>query len=146
MNFYNLIAGLTIIGIGLILNIIMIIPMTKKFNSFFKILILLLIIFLTNIIANSLWKNIPENVMPHCLECMMNSIGYIWDKNDIRDITVKINCIYGIVWCIYIGGTSVARIAKKKDIGDNVLIIVWSIVSIMIICFLQSSGCSTHYK
>ena len=148
MNFYNLLVGLGLIGIGIVLNVIMIFPMIiyrKKLNSFWKILILLLIVFLGNAIANFLMRHIPEAVMPHCLGCMTNSVGYIWDKNEIRDITVIINCIFGIFWSIYIGTTSVAQIVKKKNKGDNILIIIWSIVSILIIGFMYSSACSWYY-
>ncbi len=150
MNFYNLIVGLVIICIGLILNVIIIFPMKKlklsKYSSFLKILIILLIVLFTNKIANFLWGAIPESVMPHCLGCMDNSIGYIWDKNKIRDITVMINCIYGIIWCIYFATVSVTQIVKKKNIGDNVLIIIWCIVSSLIVLFMKMNACSIYYR
>lgn len=149
MNFYNLLVGLGLIGIGIVLNVIMIFPMIiyrKKLNSFWKILILLLIVFLGNAIANFLMRHVPEDVMPHCLACMTNSVGYIWDKNEIRDITVIINCILGIFWSIYIGATSVAQIVKKNNKGDNILLIIWSIVSILIIGFMYYYACSWYYR
>ena len=149
MNFQNLIVGLLIIGMGLLLNIIMIFPIQKfnslKYSLFWKILFVLLIVFLTNTIANFLWGIIPENIMPHCLECMENSIGYIWDINKIRDITVIINCIYGIIWYIYFAVVSIIQISKKKNIGDNVLIIIWCIVAIIIVLFMKMSACGPYY-
>ena len=150
MNVYNFIVGLAIIGIGLILNIIMILPMKKlnssKYGAFWNVLIVLLIAFLTNKIANFLWGTIPESVMPHCIECMINGVGYIWDKNEIRDITVIINCFYCIAWCIYFSAISVIQIVKKKNIGDNVLIIIWCIVSILIILSMKTDACSIYYR
>ncbi len=133
MNVNNLLMGIGIIVIGLILDIIMFFN-KKRIGSFWKILILM---FLTNIIANVFWEFVPERIMPHCLGCMLNdgSDGkYIWDKNDIRDITVFINSIYGILLTIYT--------SRKKDMQKKHK---KTIATILIIIFMGLFSCSVKY-
>lgn len=134
MNINNFLIGIYIIIIGLILDIIIFFNI-KKIGSFGEILILM---FLTNIIANIFWMVIPEFIMPHCLGCMLNdgSTGkYIWDKNNIRNITVLINSIYGILLTIY---TSHIIDIQKKDLK-------MVIVTILIIIFMGLLCCSVNY-
>ncbi len=133
MNISNFLIGICIIIIGLILDIIIIFNI-KRIDSFWKILI---VMFLTNIIANILWGIVPDSIMPHCLGCLFNdgSTGkYIWDKNNIRDITVLINSIFGILLSIY---TSLTKDMKK--------IYIRAIVTMLIIIFMGLLSCSAYY-
>ena len=135
MNIQNLLVGICMIAVGLILDIYMFFKI-KKLNASWKILIF---IFFTNVIARILWLITPENVMPHCLVCFSDSEGYIWDKNEIKDITVVINSLYGALLCIYVN--SIKNLKKEKVI-KNILAII---VSISIIIIMAMFSLATRY-
>ena len=136
MNTYNLLAGIWMIALGLILDIYMLF-LAKKFNAPWKILI---VVFLTNVIAFILWEYIPDKVMPHSLGCLIGGKeGYIWDKNEIRNITVIINSLYGAFWCIFV---SVIKILRKEKVVDNIFAII---VSLLIIYFMAMVSCVIYH-
>lgn len=119
MNFGNIFAGIVIILIGLLFDILLLI-FNKKIKSPW---IVLGITLLCDFIALLLWAYVPEGIMPHCLHCLDVSDGYIFDKNNLKEFTILISSIIGIILLI-------SKYKMKKGWINTIL----KILSILFIC------------
>jgi magnesium-transporting ATPase (P-type) len=119
MNLTNIFAGLIILLIGLLFDILLLV-FNKKIKSPWIVFGTTL---LCDIIAFLLWWYVPEEFMPHCLGCLAENTGYIFDKNNLKTHTIFINSVIGIVLLC-------SKYKMKKGWINKIL----QVLSILVIC------------
>jgi len=93
VNLENIFTGIVIVLIGLLFDILLL-TFNKKIKSPW---IVFGITLLCDIIAFLLWSYVPGRIMPHCLECLLENDGYMFDKNKLKTFTIIINSIIGVI-------------------------------------------------
>lgn len=123
MNLENIFAGIAILLIGLLFDILLL-TFNQKIKSPWIVLGMTL---LCDVVAFLLWSCVPERIMPHCLRCLINSkeLGYIFDKNDLKTYTIIINSVIGI-----------SLLSSKYKMKRGLTNIICQILSILVICIV----------
>lgn len=121
MNLENIFAGIVILLIGLLFDIFLL-TFNKKIKSPWIVLGTTL---LCDIIAFLLWSYVPGSIMPHCLECLLENDGYVFDKNNLKTFMIIINSIIGII-----------LLSSKYKMKKGLINIICQILSILTICIV----------
>ena len=121
MNLENIFAGIVILLIGLLFDILLL-TFNKKIKSPW---IVLGITLLCDIVAFLLWSFVPERIMPHCLECLLGNDGYVFDKNNLKTYTIIINSILGII-----------LLSSKYKMKKGLINVICQVLSILVICIV----------
>ena len=121
MNLTNIFAGLIILLIGLLFDILLLV-FNKKIKSPWIVFGTTL---LCDIIAFLLWWYVPEEIMPHCSACaaLESGVNYFFDRNDLKAYTILINSIIGLILLS-------SKYKMKKGWINRIL----QVLSILVIC------------
>ena len=128
MNIGNLLAGITVLIIGLLLDIIVLI-FNKKIKSPW---IVLGATILCDIIAFVLWYR--SFLLPHCLGCMIDNVGYVFDSNDIKTYTIIINSVLGLI-----------LLSNKYKMRKGFIAEICQLLGVIVICILGFFALSVMY-